>query len=79
MTMTTLTGPAEAVAARYLAAARAGRPYEEPIVADCVDGVPLERVEAALRAAGVRFHQVPLTLHWRAPGEMPRLVLDGAD
>lgn len=75
-----MTAPAQltakAIALRFRAAARQGEPHEEAIIGNCIDGVPVEKVEAALLALGIPFHRERLKLHYRAPGEMPKLVLD---
>lgn len=69
---------AENIAARFIAAAKIGKNHEETIIADCIDGSPLCEVEAALRAHGLHYHREPMKLHYRAPAELPKLVLDVA-
>lgn len=75
-----MSGPAnlnaEKIALRFLAAAQSGAAHEEEIIAGCVDGVPVEQVEVALKGLGLPSHRERMKLHYRAPGEPPKLVLD---
>lgn len=64
------------IALRYLNAARRGDGHEEDIIAGRIDGIPVDLVETAVQALGLACHRERLKLHYRAPGEMPRLVLD---
>lgn len=74
-----MSGPAhptaEMIALRYLNAARQRVAHEESIIANRIDGVPVDQVETALRSLGLACHRERLKLHYRAAGEMPKLVL----